>query len=194
MELSDRVRVYGEADSKKFAKRIRHEIDTTLSGYEERVEDDRKTIAFFENVTALVPIPQSNADLGVMVAGGPAAKAAGKYLKTAYGWAKDKLGNIPNPFGKKGGPAHQTEVEKLKVDIESRGLTPQAEHMVETPGGAKEKRFVDVVGKDAEGNVVEMHQVGKQTKGGTPVSREVKALDDIERAAGTRPKFHPYNK
>lgn len=65
--------------------------------------------------------------------------------------------------------------------------------MVKTPGGTKEKRFIDVVGKDADGNVVEMHQVGKQTKGGAPVSREVKALDDIEGSTGGRPNYHPYN-
>jgi hypothetical protein len=59
--------------------------------------------------------------------------------------------------------------------------------------GTKGTRYVDVVGKDARGNVVEMHQVGRQTKGGIPVSREVKALDDIEGATGVRPQYHPYN-
>jgi RHS repeat-associated protein len=91
LELLDRVRVYNEADSKKFAKRVRHEIDTSLSGYEERAEDDRKTVAFFEEATALVPIPQSNADLGVMVAGGPAVKAAGKYLKKGFAWVQKQM-------------------------------------------------------------------------------------------------------
>jgi hypothetical protein len=55
-------------------------------------------------------------------------------------------------------------------------------------------RSVDVVGEDANGNVVEMHQVGKQTKKGEPVSREKQAMDDIEDATGMRPKFDPYNK
>ncbi len=32
---------------------------------------------------------------------------------------------------------------------------------VDTPGGEKSSRYVDVVGKDAEGNVVEMHQIGR---------------------------------
>jgi len=67
------------------------------------------------------------------------------------------------------------------------------EHKVSTPGGRKGTRFVDVVGKDAQRNIVEMHQVGKQTKGGNPVSREVKALEDIHGATGTRPEYHPYN-
>lgn len=65
--------------------------------------------------------------------------------------------------------------------------------MVETPNGEKGKRFVDVVGKNEKGEVVEMHQVGRQTKGGEPVARERRALDDIEEAKKKRPDFHPYN-
>jgi hypothetical protein len=50
-----------------------------------------------------------------------------------------------------------------------------------------------VVGKDAKGNVVEMHQVGRQTGAGNPVAREGRALDDIQGATKSRPEFHPYN-
>jgi hypothetical protein len=50
-----------------------------------------------------------------------------------------------------------------------------------------------VVGKDAEGNVVEMNQVAKQTQSGNPVAREGRALDDIQNQTGQRPNFHPYN-
>jgi len=81
----------------------------------------------------------------------------------------------------------------VAADIRSRGLEADFEHKVSTPGGTKGTRYVDVVGKDADGNVVEMHQVGRQTKGGLPVSRERKALDDIQGASGTRPNYHPYN-
>lgn len=63
------------------------------------------------------------------------------------------------------------------------------EHRVLTAGGNKGSRYVDVVGKDAQGNVVEMHQVGRQTRSGNPVSREVKALDDIQGATGVRPNY-----
>lgn len=77
----------------------------------------------------------------------------------------------PNPFGKKGGPAHQAKVGEVAADIESRGLEASFEHDVPTPGGTKGTRYVDVVGKDAQGNVVEMHQVGRQTKGGAGVER-----------------------
>lgn len=101
--------------------------------------------------------------------------------------------SVPNPYGRKGGPAHQSKVEEIAADIESRGLLPRTEHKVSTPGGHKETRYIDVVAKDAKGNVVEMHQVGRQTKGGNPVSREVKALDDVQGATNQRPTYHPYN-
>lgn len=62
---------------------------------------------------------------------------------------------------------------------------------VPTPNGAKSSRWVDVVGtKDGQ---VRMYQVGKQNLDGTPVAREVGALDDIEGATGVRPTFVPYN-
>ena len=38
-----------------------------------------------------------------------------------------------------------------------------------------------------------MHQIGRQNKDGTPVSRERRASDDIEAATGMRPNFYPYN-
>jgi hypothetical protein len=100
---------------------------------------------------------------------------------------------VSNPHGKRGGPAHQAKVKEVASDIKSRGLEVRFEHKVSTPGGQKGTRYVDVVGKDTKGNVVEMHQIGRQTKGGQPVSRERKALDDIKGATGTRPDFHPYN-
>jgi hypothetical protein len=101
---------------------------------------------------------------------------------------------VPNPNGKNGDAAHQETIGKVEKDMQDRGLTTQREYKVETPGGEKSSRYVDVVGKDAEGNVVEMHQVGRQTQAGNPVARETRALNDIENATGTRPQFHPTNK
>jgi RHS repeat-associated protein len=101
---------------------------------------------------------------------------------------------VPNPNGKNGGAAHQETIGKAEKDMQDRGLTTQREYKVETPGGEKSSRFVDVVGKDAEGNVVEMHQAGKQTQAGNPVARETRALNDIENATGKRPQFDPTNK
>jgi hypothetical protein len=100
---------------------------------------------------------------------------------------------VPNPYGKKGGPAHQEKVDEVARDIEARGLKAEKEFKVDTPEGSKSKRFVDVVGKDVEGNVKEMHQVGKQNKDGTPVARERKAIKEIKDASKHEPTFHPYN-
>ena len=65
--------------------------------------------------------------------------------------------------------------------------------MVKTPGGTKEKRFIDLKGTNTETGETQTMQVGKQNKNGTPVSREVKALDDIQKATKQRPVFIPYN-
>ncbi|MRG93613.1 hypothetical protein [Polyangium spumosum] len=102
---------------------------------------------------------------------------------------------VPNPDGKKGGKAHQDKVREVEKDIEKRNLKPKTEYPVDTPGGEKKRRYVDVAGLDKKTEQpVEFHQVGKQTKDGRPVSRERKPLDEVERASGLRPKFHPYNK
>ena len=66
--------------------------------------------------------------------------------------------------------------------------------MVKTPSGTKEKRFIDLKGTNTETGETQTVQVGKQNKNGTPVSREVKALDDIQKATKQRPVFIPYNK
>ena len=101
--------------------------------------------------------------------------------------------DVPNPFGKKGGLEHQAKVNEVEKDVQSRGLEAQREQKIETPGGNKDTRYADVVGKDAQGNVVEMHQVGRQTQGGLPVARERQAIQDIKNATGQTPQFHPYN-
>lgn len=103
---------------------------------------------------------------------------------------------VPNPYGKNGGPAHQEVVESIVMDIESRGLKARKEYRVDTPEGKKSRRYVDVVAEDKDGNVVEMHQVGKQTRKGKPIARERVAIEDIANAPGGRGismTFHPYN-
>jgi hypothetical protein len=101
---------------------------------------------------------------------------------------------VPNPYGKLGGPAHQRKVAEITADIDSRGLLAEPELRVQTPGGAKGSRYVDVVARDpVTGKVVEYHQVGKQTRNQLPIARETRALDDIEQEVGVRPKFHAYN-
>ncbi len=102
--------------------------------------------------------------------------------------------SVPNPNGKNGGKAHQNTIDAQEAQLKQDGFTEvQREVMVKTPEGSKSKRFVDLQGKNPKTGEVKQVQVGKQNKNGTPVSRERKAMDDIEKATGTRPEFVPYN-
>ncbi|MDI1451563.1 hypothetical protein [Polyangium sp. 6x1] len=122
----------------------------------------------------------------------PNGVAAGQGSPANTGAAANER-RVPNPNGKKGGPEHQAKVREIEEDIKKRGLTPEQEYPVPTPGGEKKRRYMDVVGKRGD-EVVEMHQVGKQTRDGRPVARERKPLDEVERAKGLRPNYHSYNK
>jgi RHS repeat-associated protein len=106
----------------------------------------------------------------------------------------DALLSVPNPNGRNGSLEHQANVEDIERDLIDRGLNPRREYPVPTPGGEKSSRFLDIVGRDpTTGRVEEYYQVGRQTQAGNPVAREIRALDDIQRAVGTRPTFRPYN-
>jgi hypothetical protein len=72
-----------------------------------------------------------------------------------------------------------------------RGLTAIKEKLLELFEG-KKKRFIDVAGMDGE-EIIELHQVGKQTKDGRPIKRERIVIDEIEKEIGIKPKFHQYN-
>jgi len=100
---------------------------------------------------------------------------------------------VPNPNGKKGGPEHQKKVDEVTKDMEAKGMKTQKEVKVETRDGDKTKRYVDVVGTDPSTGKKEIVQVGKQNKNGTPVSREKKAIKDIEQVEKQEVKFVPYN-
>ena len=52
---------------------------------------------------------------------------------------------------------------------------------------------MDVRGINPTTGEVKYVQVGRQNKNETPVARERRALDDIEKATGQRPIFIPYN-
>ena len=125
--------------------------------------------------------------------GGIDAAVTGPQVAKVQEGVSNAAKGVPNPFGRVGGPAHQAKVQEVAAAVRSRGLEASTEHRVLTPGGCKSCRYVDLVGKDAKGNVVEMHQVGRQTGAGNPVAREVRALDDIQGATRRRPEFHSYD-
>ncbi|TLX25400.1 RHS repeat-associated core domain-containing protein [Chryseobacterium indologenes] len=108
--------------------------------------------------------------------------------------AETTIGKVPNPYGKTGGPAHKAAVKEAEEQLVKDGFTEiDHEVMVKTPNGNKSKRFIDVQGTNPTTKEIKQIQVGKQTQKGKPISRERKALDDIEKATGVRPEFKPYN-
>ncbi|TPD73746.1 RHS repeat domain-containing protein [Flavobacterium microcysteis] len=100
---------------------------------------------------------------------------------------------VPNPNGKKGGPAHQKKMESEEAKMKDEGFKTKREVMVNTPNGEKTKRFIDLEGINKKTGEIRQIQVGRQNKNGTPVAREKRALDDIEAETGRRPTFVPYN-
>ena len=73
-------------------------------------------------------------------------------------------------------------------------MAPTTEVHIPTHGGIKSSRFGDVGARDAAGNLIEVHQVGRQTMSGIPVARERYAFEDMQAA---RPDldyyWYPYN-
>jgi len=100
-------------------------------------------------------------------------------------------GNVRSPNGRRGGEKHQALVEKIVKFLLSLGFKVLTEKAVDIENG--KKRFADVAAIDENNKVVEYHQVGLQNKNETPVSRERKAKDDIEKASGLKVIFHHYN-
>jgi hypothetical protein len=43
-------------------------------------------------------------------------------------------------------------------------------------------------------SALELAQIGKENKNLTPVTREKRAIEDIESAFGLKYRFHPYNR
>jgi hypothetical protein len=114
--------------------------------------------------------------------------------EASSGIAETTIGKVPNPYGKAGGPLHQAKIEEVGKKLDADGFTEiKTEVKIDTPLGSKSKRFVDIQGTNPKTGEVRQVQVGKQNQNGTPVSRERKALDDIEQATGKRPEFAPYN-
>ena len=82
-----------------------------------------------------------------------------------------------NPYGKKGSPAHQRVIQEAKAHFEQLGYEVYEEVLIKTPGGYKNKRFVDLLVTDG------IHsfgiQVGRNGTRGFPVARELRAIADL---------------
>ena len=175
-------------------------------GYVDRAEKLREHANLMQEVnTAIISIPFFEIEEVVLTM--RAAQGAGFFARAwnavkgvftgaeaGAGIAETTIGKVPNPYGKTGGPLHQSKIAEVEEGLKAEGFTQiRNEVKVNTPNGSKTRRFVDVEGTNPITKEVRQVQVGKQNQNGTPVSRERKALDDIEQATGTRPEFVPYN-
>jgi hypothetical protein len=99
-------------------------------------------------------------------------------------------GQVRSPNGRKGNEPHSSTIDEAAKNYDK----PKKEVKIDTPGGYKSSRYADLQGTNKQTGEVENVQVGKINKNGTPVARERRAMDDIEKATGKRPIFIPYNK
>jgi hypothetical protein len=105
----------------------------------------------------------------------------------------------PNPGGKLGKPPHRAKVADRAGELEREGHTITGgggrklpEERIPTPNGDKSYRSPDITSVGPDGKI-HRENIGRETQGGQPISREQRALDDIEGATGQRPKFTPYD-
>jgi hypothetical protein len=104
-----------------------------------------------------------------------------------------KRGPKPWPKG-----AHNEKIKARLEELKGQGHSHVAggsrpEEVIKTVGGHKSKRRPDITMQRPDGSI-HRENVGRTTRSGQPTSREVKALDDIERALGERPTFTPYDR
>lgn len=99
---------------------------------------------------------------------------------------------VPNPYGRKGGFDHQAKVDEVAEEIQERGFQAVKEQILRF-FGQKKYRFADIAALEGR-EIVEVHQVGKQTKKGNPVKREQIVIDEIKREMNINVDFHAYNK
>jgi hypothetical protein len=90
----------------------------------------------------------------------------------------------PNPYGRKGGPAHKNRIKQAENYFKNEGW-------VTVSGGVKKRakevavqangrtRFVDLVMENKKSGKLIAIQVGRATKGNKPIAREVRAINDL---------------
>lgn len=92
-----------------------------------------------------------------------------------------------------GGELHRGKIAELTESLKSQGYKIEKEARIEIPsGGFKGARYGDILVTTPAGEQW-IIQVGLQTKSGLPISRELKAIQDLERR-GFKVEFIPYNK
>jgi RHS repeat-associated protein len=106
--------------------------------------------------------------------------------------SKNGQKKVPTPYGKKGGPLHQGKIKEVAKNLRHQGYDIGFEAYIPTPGGFKKSRDADIIVKDPATNKRWLIQIGKQIKKGLPISRELKAIKDLEKV-GYIVEFISYN-
>jgi len=109
---------------------------------------------------------------------------------------------MANRNGRKGSKQHQevqdAEFEKMDLEYgEKDEIMVKKEARIPTPTSEVEERIADVVAYSWLKRTFRMKfhkivQVGKTNKDGTPVAREQKAIEDIEKHTGIKVIFVDY--
>lgn len=107
-------------------------------------------------------------------------------------------GNVAraNPYGRHGGPRHRETVKRRAEELTAQGYIITGggggrERAVRTPEGRV--RYPDISAKTPSGRPY-YENIGRSTRDGRPVARERRAIDDINRATGTRTGYTPYDR
>jgi RHS repeat-associated protein len=143
-------------------------------------------------IMAYAPVIITGVEAAVITA---VTYVAAKAAVEAYNASKSESKEDSN-VGRLGGKEHRDKVKERAQQLKDEGHEITAgggekpERAVITPEG--KRRFPDISTKDPNGN--NYHEnVGKQTQKGEPVSRERRALKDIDRATGKKTGFKPYD-
>ena len=150
-------------------------------------------------ISLVLPGPEDLVVAGIVASkiGGPIIRGLSKLFGKSDEVvdAASATKKVPNPNGKKGGEAHQNTMKEVENDLKTEGFDKiDNEVMVKTPDGEKSKRFIDVQGTNTKTGEVKQVQVGKQNKNGTPIARERRAINDVEKVTKKKVEFRPYNK
>jgi hypothetical protein len=105
--------------------------------------------------------------------------------------------SCPNPYGRKGAPAHQNMVRDRANQLQQEGheIIAGGRRLPERGLRTPEGRIVypDISTVDPSG-IPYYENIGRSRLNDEPISREQRALDSIERVTGVRPGFTPYNR
>ncbi|WP_322037798.1 RHS repeat-associated core domain-containing protein, partial [Burkholderia cepacia] len=106
-----------------------------------------------------------------------------QYAPSPIGWL-DPLGLAKRGPKPKGEGPHNAAIDAWGQEVQANGGRVISgggvsnEVLIRTPGGHKEGRRTDITYEDKDGRLIH-GQVGRTKADGTPVTREVKAMEDL---------------